>query len=83
MNFQEAALASAAVTRKGQITLPKAVRMKPGLDAGHRVEFIETDAGFLVRPATRDIRLLKGILPKPQRPVTVETMNRSLSRTGR
>jgi antitoxin PrlF len=76
-------VATATITSKGQVTLPKAVRTKLGLEAGHRVEFIETDAGFLVKPATRDIRSLKGILPKPRRPVTIESMNRSLSRMGR
>ncbi|MDP9013296.1 MAG: AbrB family transcriptional regulator [Pseudomonadota bacterium] len=53
------------------------------LEAGHRVEFIETDARFLVKPATRDIRSLKGILPKPRRAVSIEDMNRSISRMGR
>jgi len=76
-------MAAATITSKGQITLPKSVRTKLGLEAGHRVEFVETDAGFLVKPATHDIRSLKGILPKPRRPVTVESMNRSLSRMGR
>jgi antitoxin PrlF len=76
-------VATATITSKGQITLPKAVRTKLGLEAGHRVEFIETDAGFLVKPATRDIRLLKGILPKPRRAVTIEDMNKSLARMGR
>jgi AbrB family looped-hinge helix DNA binding protein len=76
-------VATATVTSKGQITLPKAVRTALGLEPGHRVEFVETDAGFLVKPATRDIRSLKGILPKPRRPVTVEAMNRSLARMGR
>ena len=76
-------MATATITSKGQITLPKSVRIRLGLEAGHRVEFVETDAGFLVKPATKDIRSLKGILPKPRRPVTVETMNRSLSRMGR
>ncbi|MGA2861428.1 MAG: AbrB/MazE/SpoVT family DNA-binding domain-containing protein [Steroidobacteraceae bacterium] len=76
-------MATATITSKGQITLPKAVRTKLGLEAGHRVEFIETDAGFLVKPATRDIRLLKGILPKPRRAVTIEDMNKSLARMGR
>ncbi len=76
-------MATATITSKGQITLPKSVRTRLGLEAGHRVEFVETDAGFLVKPATRDIRSLKGILPKPIRPVTVETMNRSLARMGR
>jgi len=76
-------VATATITSKGQITLPKAVRTKLKLQAGHRVEFIETDAGFLVKPATRDIRSLKGILPKPRRRVTIEAMNRSLARMGR
>jgi antitoxin PrlF len=76
-------MATATVTSKGQITVPKAVRTKLGLEAGHRVEFIETDAGFLVKPATRDIRSLKGILPKPRRAVTIEAMNRSIARMGR
>jgi antitoxin PrlF len=76
-------MATATITSKGQITLPKSVRTRLGLEAGHRVEFVETDAGFLVKPATKDIRSLKGILPKPRRPVTVESMNRSLARMGR
>jgi len=76
-------MATATITSKGQITLPKSVRIRLGLEAGHRVEFVETDAGFLVKPATKDIRSLKGILPKPRQPVTVEAMNRSLARMGR
>ena len=76
-------MATATITSKGQITLPKSVRTKLGVEAGHRVEFIETDAGFLVKPATRDIRCLKGILPKPRRSVSIEAMNRSLARMGR
>ena len=76
-------MATATITSKGQITLPKSVRTKLGVEAGHRVEFIETDAGFLVKSATRDIRALKGILSKPRRPVTIEAMNRSLARMGR
>ena len=63
--------------------MPKAIRIKLGLEAGHRVEFVETDAGFLVKPATRDIRSLKGILPKPAQPVTIDAMNRSVARMGR
>lgn len=76
-------MATAMVNRQGQITVPKIVRTKLGLNAGHRVEFVETGAGFLVKPATRDIRSLKGILPKPRHPVTTETMKRSIARMGR
>jgi AbrB family looped-hinge helix DNA binding protein len=76
-------VATATITSKGQITLPKAVRTKLGLEAGHRVEFVETAAGFIVKPATRDVRLLKGIIPRPRQAVTLEAMNKSLSRMGR
>ena len=38
-------MATATITSKGQITIPKSVRMKLKLEAGHRVEFIETEAG--------------------------------------
>ena len=76
-------MATATVTSKGQITVPKSVRTKLGLEVGHRVEFIETEGGFLVKPATRDVRSLKGSLTKPRRPVTIEAMNRSIARMGR
>ncbi len=69
-------MATATITSKGQITIPKSVRTRLKLEAGHRVEFVETEA-------TRDIRSLKGILPKPRRTVTIEDMNRSISRMGR
>jgi len=76
-------MATATITSMGQITSPNSVRIKLWLEAGHRLEFIETDAGFLVKPATRDIRALEGILPKARRPVTIESMNRALSQMGR
>jgi antitoxin PrlF len=76
-------VATAMTTSKGQITIPKSVRMKLKLAAGHRVEFIETDAGFLVKPATRDIRSIKRILPQPRRAVSIDDMNRGISRMGR
>ena len=75
-------MASATLTTKGQITLPKSVRERLGVEAGDRIEFIESDQGFLVVPTTRDIRSLKGIVPKPKRPVTIETMNRSIAKMG-
>jgi antitoxin PrlF len=76
-------MSTATMTSKGQITLPKPIRIKLGLEAGTRVEFVETPDGFLVRPATRDIRVLKGTLPKPRRAVTIEAMNKAIARMGR
>jgi AbrB family looped-hinge helix DNA binding protein len=76
-------MASATLTSKGQITLPKSVRERLGLEAGDRIEFIESDQGFLVVPTTRDIRSLKGIIPKPKKPVTLEEMNEATAKMGR
>jgi AbrB family looped-hinge helix DNA binding protein len=76
-------MASATLTSKGQITLPKAVRDRLGLAAGDKVEFVETEAGvFELRAATRDLRELKGVIPRPSKPVSIEDMGRVIARMG-
>jgi len=76
-------MATAVVTSKGQITIPKSVRERLGVDAGDRVEFVETENGiFTVIAATRDVKELKGIVPKPGKPVSVDDMNRAITRMG-
>jgi AbrB family looped-hinge helix DNA binding protein len=76
-------MATAVVTSKGQITIPKAVRERLGVDAGDRVEFVETASGvFTVVAATRDVKELKGIITKPAKPVSVDDMNRAIARLG-
>lgn len=76
-------MASATVTSKGQITLPKSVRERLGIEAGDRLEFVESEQGFLVVPATRDIRSLRGIVGAPRKPVTLEDMNNAIKKMGR
>lgn len=75
-------MATATVTSKGQITLPKSVRDRLGIEAGDRLEFFESEQGFMVVPATRSITALKGLVPKPKQPVTIEDMNRSIAKQG-
>ena len=73
---------SATLTSKGQITLPKAIRDLLRLDAGDRVDFIVKDDGTVVlRPATVDVRELKGLLHrKGIKPLSVEAMNAIIRR---
>ena len=72
---------AAVVTSKGQITIPKPVREGLGVEAGDRVEFVELKPGvYTVVAATRDIRDLKGMIPRPARPVSVEEMNQAVRR---
>lgn len=75
-------MSAATLTSKGQITLPKSVRDRLRLQSGDRVEFVETSAGFMMLPATRDLTELKGMLTRPKRPVSVEDMNRAIARMG-
>lgn len=76
-------MSGAKLTSKGQITVPKSVRERLRLGTGDRVEFVETEAGFVLRTATRDIRTLKGILPRSGRAVSIEAMNAAIGRMGR
>lgn len=74
---------TATVTSKGQITIPKEVRESLGVEAGDRVEFVAQEKGvYKVIAATRDVRHLKGVVPKPEKPVTIADMNRAVARAA-
>lgn len=73
-------MATAVLTSKGQITVPKEVRDKLSLETGDRVEFVESEqGGFYIVPATRDVSTLKGIVPAPERPISAAAMNRAIA----
>lgn len=73
----------ATITSKGQITLPKALRDHLQLSAGDRVEFIlEENNVVRMVPRTTSITRLKGILPKPERPVSLEEMAEAIVAGG-
>jgi AbrB family looped-hinge helix DNA binding protein len=72
-------MSEATLTSKGQVTIPKAVREKLGLQTGDRIDFVDTDKGIILVPVTRDLRALRGILKgRVASPVTVEEMNRAI-----
>jgi AbrB family looped-hinge helix DNA binding protein len=72
-------MATATVTAKGQLTLPKAVRDELNIHAGDRVDFVKMDNGrFALVPKTGSIKALKGIVPKLDRPVTLEQMQEAI-----
>jgi AbrB family looped-hinge helix DNA binding protein len=73
---------SAAVTSKGQVTIPKEVREHLGLAFGDRLDFLIGRGGDVVlRPATRDVTELCGLLHRPgRRRVSLAEMKRSIRR---
>jgi AbrB family looped-hinge helix DNA binding protein len=75
---------AATLTSKGQLVVPKSIRDFMGLHPGDRLDFVVLDDGtVLMRPATEDVSLLKGLLRRPGRaPVSVEEMNRVIRQRG-
>jgi antitoxin PrlF len=75
-------MASATVTSKGQITIPKDVRERLGLEAGDRVVFVvQSDRDVVLKPAKTDVRELRGMLyRKGRRARSVEEMDEGIVR---
>jgi AbrB family looped-hinge helix DNA binding protein len=74
-------MAIAAVTSKGQITIPIEVRVKLGIKPGDRVRFIENEKGeIILKPKTGSIMDLEGIVPWKGKPVTIEEMNETIAK---
>ncbi len=70
----------ATLTSKGQLTLPKAIRDQLDLSPGDRLDFVLLDGGVLeVVPLKQPAAKLRGILPKPDRSVSIEEMNAAIA----
>lgn len=77
-------MATATLTSKGQLTLPKEVRMALGVGPGDRVDFVRMEDGnFAVLPATHSVKSLKGLIPKPRKAVSLEDMDRAIAQGAR
>ena len=72
---------AAKLTSKGQLVIPQPVRRHLHLQPGDSVDFLIRDDGeVVVQPAVSDVRSLKGILPKPSTPVTLDAMDEAIRR---
>ncbi len=78
-------MAVATLTKKGQVTIPKAVRTSLGLHSGDKLEFVITETGeALLRPVTKKVDEVFGRLHKPGRkPVSVEEMDAAIKQKMR
>ena len=75
-------MTTATLTSKGQITIPKEVRERLGVEAGDRLEFVEEEKGvYKVVAATKDVRHLKGLVPRRGRSVSVEEMKTAVRKS--
>ena len=73
----------ATLTSKGQVTVPKAIRDRLHLKPGDKIDFVLHDDGDLrVTPLKSSVTALKGMLPKPATPVTLEQMDDAIARAS-
>ena len=70
----------ATITSKGQITIPKKLRSDLHLSAGDKVEFIlyKNQQSARITPLHQSAVLLKSILPKPEKTVSLEDMDHTV-----
>ena len=69
-------MATAALTSKGQITIPVEVRKDLGLKAGDRISFIKSENGeYIMKAKTGSLMNLRGCIKWTGKPVTIEEMN--------
>ena len=75
----------ATLTSKGQITLPKEIRDRLGLDAGSMLDFqVLPDNTITARTVKPDARRIRGLLKSPHAgPLTVEQMDEGIAKNLR
>jgi len=71
-------VARTTLTSKGQITLPKEVREQLGLKPGDRVEIYVDQDGRAVIERTLSLEELAGVLPRPEKALSVEEINEAI-----
>lgn len=72
-------MATATITSKGQVTIPRKVRADLGVSAGDRIDFIRMDDGnYAIVSAGCSIRSLKGVIARPDTPVSLEDMEAAI-----
>ena len=72
----------ATLTSKGQVTLPKEIRDRLGLDAGSMLDFqLLADNTITARNVKPDARRIRGLLKSPHAtPLTTQQMDEAVSK---
>lgn len=70
---------SSTMTARGQTTIPAEIRKKLALKPGDRILYLEEDGRVRIIAADKRSDDLKGLLPKPERPVSLEEMETAIA----
>jgi len=66
------------LTSKGQFTIPVDLRRELELHAGDRLSCFVEDDRLIIVPAKSSLKNLKGCVPKPEKPVSLEEMEAAI-----
>lgn len=66
------------LSNKGQVTIPIELRRALELHAGDKLNCYIEDDRIIVVPTKGSLKNLKGVIPKPDKAVSLEDMNRAL-----
>ena len=74
-------MTKSTVTSKGQVTIPKEIRVIAMIHEGTQIDFqVQKDGTILIIPIQRHISQLKGIIKsKRKNPVTLSEMKKAIS----
>ncbi|MEM9481241.1 MAG: AbrB/MazE/SpoVT family DNA-binding domain-containing protein [Verrucomicrobiota bacterium] len=76
-------MTTSTISSKGQTTIPVEVQRKLGVRPGDKLQyFFEEDGTVSLLPKTASISDLRGILPKPERALSVEEMEDGLAESA-
>ncbi len=76
-------MASATITSKGQVTIPKKIREYLKAEKGARIEFIiDSDGKVTLMPVSEDVQELKYMIPLPPKPVSLADMEQAIEEEG-
>ena len=71
----------ATVSSKGQVTLPAEARRRLKIKPGSKLEFIIIDQEKIeVIPVMETVTSLKGMVPKPKKPLSLADMEKAIAR---
>ena len=73
-------MSAATLTRKGQVTIPKSIRDRLGIQEGEKVLFVVRGEEVVLKVLRGNILELKGSVKPSARPENFETIRRSVKK---
>ena len=73
---------STRLTSKGQMTLPKAIRDRLGLESGDKLDVAIEGMRIVLIPKTLHLADICSFLPAPRKPVSVEDMDEGIAQAA-